>query len=99
MGPAEAIEWWGYVERGGVPFLLFLAVVGLFTGQVFSKRQADALLKLQSEQAQKNEALLKSLWEGEKSRADRLEQLLFQQTLLANRVGAVAERVAERSGA
>lgn len=99
MGPGAAVEWWGYVERGGVPFLLFLAVVGLFTGQVFSKRQADALLKLQSEQAAKNEALLRSLWEGEKSRADRLEQLLFQQTLLANRVGAVAERVAEKSGA
>lgn len=90
---------WALVERSGAPFLLFLAVVGLFTGQVFSKRQADVLLKSQKEQADANAALLTRLWQEEKARADRLEQLLFQQTLLANRVGAVAERVAERTDA
>jgi hypothetical protein len=88
---------WATIERAGVPFLLFLAVAGLFTGQVFSRRQAEQLLTAQKDQADANAALLTRLWQEEKARADRLEQLLFQQTVLANRVGAVAERVAERT--
>jgi hypothetical protein len=88
---------WGAIERAGVPFLLFLAVVGLFTGQVASRRQTDALLKLQQDRYEENDRRWEERWREQRERADRLEQLLFQQSALSTRVSALAERAVEHS--
>ena len=95
---------WVLVQTGGVPFLLFLAVLGLFTGQVSSSKQADKVLTLQQDRYAENDKRWEERWREEKARgdlerarADRLEQLLFQQGALANRVGSLAERVVEKA--
>lgn len=98
VSSTPGLDLWPAIERGGITFMLFLAVVGLFTGQVFSKKQADALLKMQQDRYETDTKRLEQRIQEEKARADRFESLLFQQVALANRVGAVAERVAEKVG-
>lgn len=88
---------WHAIQDGGVTFLLFLAVLALFTGQVSSRRQADQLLKMQTDRYAENDARWAERFRDEKARADRMEQLLFQQAAVANRIGAIAERVAASS--
>lgn len=96
MTPEGIAAWWALIATNGVPFLLFVAFLALFTGQVFSKRQADQLLALQRERYEDNEKRLEQLWRDERARADRMEQLLFQRDALASRIGAIAERIVEK---
>ena len=88
---------WALIERGGVTAVLFLAVVGLFTGQIFSKRQADQLLKMQADHYEANRKLLEQLWRDEHADKVHLQQLLFQRDVSAGRVAALAERIVERA--
>ena len=81
---------WGAIEKGGVPFLLFLASGWLFKQM---RSQAEQILKLQQERYTENDARWAERFREEKARSDRLELLLGQQNLAAQRIVTVAERV------
>lgn len=81
---------WERIEKGGVPFFMFLIIIALFTGQVSSKKQGEQVITLLKENAQNNDARWKERFEEANARTNRAEQQLEKAN---ERVASLAETV------
>lgn len=99
LGGDPILSWWDrailiWNSGNGLAFVLFVAVVLLFTGRVVSGRDRDKTIKDWETRYKENDDRWRERYTEQRVRADNAERMMYQMMGLQARVTTVAERAA-----